>query len=194
MQEVVIIVPLYNERLSLFEQHSIDQLNKVYQLSKQLGLEFTLAAVHNADNYFNISDNNINNLKEFKKQFEQLICSELKSWNLKKWGRAYFAYALFQYLKTGNRLLPNYSGQESAFIDPLGNVYPADVSSHLMGNLKDKQSFEHIFQTAKAQKAIELEKQNQNWMICTARSAMRRNKWKVLLLVVRSKLFGVDLS
>jgi len=172
--------------------YNIDQLFKVYQLSRQLGLEFTLAAVHNADNYFNIADNKIKNIDQFKIQFEQLIYSELKSWNLKKWGRAYFAYALYHYLKTGQRLLPNYSGQDSVFIDPQSNVYPADVSSHVMGSLKDVNEFEDIFKTKQAQQAIKLEQNKQNWMICTARSAMKRHRWKVLFWVIKSKLFKIN--
>ncbi|MFC1598717.1 radical SAM protein [Patescibacteria group bacterium] len=174
--------------------YNIDQLNKVYQLANDLGVEFTLAAVHNAENYFNTVDNKINKTNEFKKEFNQLIKQELKTWNIKRWLRAYFAYALYQFISQGKRLLPNYSGLDNIFIDPSANVYPADVSGHLMGNLKGFDSFTQLYQADKAQKAIALEQTNQNWMICTARSAMKKHFLQVFMWVFRAKFFGIKLK
>lgn len=173
--------------------YNIDQLNKVYQLSQELGTEFTLAAIHNADNYFNTTDNKITDLKKFKQEFGLLIKKELSTWNIKRWLRAYFAYALFEFLATGKRLLPNYSGQDNIFIDPLGNVYPADVSGHLMGNLKEFNNFSDLYYSKVSQEAISLEKINQNWMMCTARYAMERHAWQVITWVIKAKIFGVNL-
>lgn len=173
--------------------YNINELNKVYNLSKELQVEFTLAAIHNAENYFNIVDNKIKQVADFKKEFTQLIGAELKVWDLKRWVRAYFAYALFKFIENGRRLLPNYSGRDNIFIDPQGNVYPADVSAHIMGNLKDFDSFEALYFSDKAQKAIALEKNNQNWMICTARSAIKRHPFSVVFWIIKSKLLGVKL-
>ena len=173
--------------------YNIHELNKVYKLSKELGIEFSLAAVHNAENYFNTVDNKITKIDDFRSEFSRLIKEELNSWNLKKWLRAYFAYALFKFIETGIRLLPNYSGLDNIFIDPLGNVYPADVSGHLMGNLKDFSSFAELFYSKKAQEAIALEKINQNWMICTARSAMKRHPWQISAWLIKNKILGVKI-
>jgi MoaA/NifB/PqqE/SkfB family radical SAM enzyme len=173
--------------------YNINELHRVYKLSKELGIEFTLAAVHNADNYFNTVDNKISKVEDFRSEFGQLIKEELKSWKIKRWLRAYFAFALYKFIETGQRLLPNYSGQDNFFIDPLGNVYPADVSGHLLGNLKDFNSLAELFNSARAQEAIKLEKINQNWMICTARSAMKRHPWQILTWLLKNKTLGVKL-
>jgi len=173
--------------------YNIDQLGKIYKLSGELGLEFTLAAVHNAENYFNTVDNQISKIENFRREFKQLISAELKSWNFKRWLRAYFAFALFKFIETGKRLLPNYSGLDNIFIDPLGNVYPADVSGHLMGNLKDFTSFQELYASSQAQQAIRLEKTNQNWMICTVRSAMKKHPWAILAWLIKNKIKGVNL-
>jgi len=173
--------------------YNINQLNKVYQLANQLGLEFTLAAVHNAENYFNTVDNKISKINEFKNEFKQLIKQELTSWNIKRWLRAYFAYALYRFIVQGKRLLPNYSGIDNVFIDPAANVYPADVSGHLMGNLREFTDFRQLYNSAQAQKAITLEKTSQNWMICTARSAMKRHAGQVVLWILKAKFFGIKL-
>ncbi len=173
--------------------YNINDLNKAYTLSKELGVEFTLAAVHNAENYFNTVENKITKVKEFEKEFQAIIGAELKTWNIKRWLRAYFAYALLIFIKTGKRLLPNYSGQDNIFIDPMGDVYPADISGHLMGNLKDWDNFIDLFKSPKAQESIKLEKSNQNWMICTARSAIKRHPLAISLWILKSKIFGVKI-
>ncbi|MCX6740487.1 MAG: radical SAM protein [Candidatus Parcubacteria bacterium] len=173
--------------------YNIDQLYKVYQLSQELGTEFTLAAIHNAENYFNTTDNKITKLEEFRQEFGLLIKEELNTWNVKRWLRAYFAYALYKFLATGKRLLPNYSGQDNIFIDPLGNVYPADVSGHIMGNLKEFNNFSDLYYSKVSQEAISLEKINQNWMMCTARYAMERHAPRVIGWIIKAKIFGVNL-
>lgn len=173
--------------------YNISHLVKVYNLAKDLGAEFTMAAVHNADNYFNIADNSITKLAEFKSEFTQIIKAELGSSQPKDWSRAFFVYALYQFLVSGKRILPNYSGQDNIFIDPLGNVYPSDVSGHVMGNLKEFADFAQLYKSKTAEQAIAVEKLDQNWMMCTARSAMRRHFFKVLFWILKVKLFGIKL-
>jgi Fe-coproporphyrin III synthase len=173
--------------------YNINQLSAVYKLASDLGVEFTLAAIHNADNYFNTTDNKISRIKEFKQELGKLIKNELSSWSFKRWLRAFFAYALYEFIVTHKRLLPNYSGQDNIFIDPLGNVYPADVSGHVMGNLKDFKNFKDLYFSKVAQEAIALEKINQNWMMCTARYAMQRHAPEVIGWILKAKIFGVKL-
>lgn len=171
--------------------YNINELSKVYKLSKELGIQFTLAAIHNAENYFNTVDNKITKISDFEREFNLLIREELADFSPKKWLRAYFAYALLQFIKTGKRLLPNYSGKDNVFIDPLGDVYPSDVSGHVMGNLTKFDNFKDLFKSEQAQESIKLEALNQNWMICTARSAIKKHPFKVLFWIIKTKLFGI---
>lgn len=173
--------------------YNINELPKVYQLSRQLGMEFTIAAIHNAESYFNTVDNKITEINEFKKEFKGLIKAELKTWDFKRWLRAYFAYALIKFLATGKRLLPDYSGIDNVFIDPLGNVYPATISGYLLGNLKDFKDFSELYMSEKAQQVLVLEEIEQNWIICTARSAMKRHAFAVIFWILKNKISGVNL-
>lgn len=170
--------------------YNIREMNKVYRLARDLGVEFTLAAIHNSENYFNVVENRITKKQEFGEEFTKLIGSELFSASPKRWVRAYFTYALLDFVEKGRRLLPNYSGRDNVFIDPQGDVYPSDVSGHKMGNLNNFNSFEELYNSKEAQEAIELEKENQNWMICTARSAIKRHPLRVFFWILKSKLFG----
>lgn len=176
--------------------YNIEDLNKMYQVAKDLGVEYTMAAIHNSDTYFATQDNKIESYEQFKKEYEQLIKAEMGSWNPKRWARAYFTYGLWKFLTTGKRPLPNYNGLEALYIDPFGNVYPSVVSNKVMGNMKDFETFEDLLKSEQAQKAVaeSLEKENDHWMICTVRQSMLKHPVQVLSWIVKSKLFGVTLG
>lgn len=167
--------------------YNIDDLNKVYDLAEDEGIEFTLAALHNAENYFQTTDNKIDAFDKFKKEFCLLIKKELKKANPKRWLRAFFAYGLLQFVLTGKRILPCYSGVDSFFLDPLGNVYPCDVSSQKLGNLKKIKNFNEL-------KKVQKDKGCTNsWMICTVRTSIKKHPVRVGLWILKSKLFGIKI-
>ena len=62
-----------------------------------------------------------------------------------------------------------------------------------MGSLKEFASFEKLYFSEKSQEAIKLEKKGQNWMICTARSAMKKHAPQVLFWIIKNKFLGVNL-
>lgn len=170
--------------------YNIEHLSKVYELSKQLGVQMTLAAVHNSESYFQIDTNKIDRFDEFKKQFNYVIKKELKSFNPKRWLRAYFTYGLLQYVMTGKRILPSFVGKASFYIDPRGDVVPSDVSVEKMGNISDYDNFDQLMQSEQAQKVI-TENQEDTWMICTVRAAIKKHPFKVGTWILKNKLFGL---
>ncbi len=169
--------------------YNIHQLMDMYQLSKQLGTEFTVAALHNSDHYFQIKTNKIDKLGAFKGQFMNLVRAELRSWNIKRWVRAFFAYGLIWYLLRNERILPNYAGKKAFFLDPNGYVYPADVTPKPMGNIKDFNTFQELLDTPDAEKSVSLEGGATHWMICTARTAIQSHPIRVITWIVKSKFF-----
>lgn len=168
--------------------YNINHLNKVYDLAEKLGVQMTLAAVHNAENYFQTKDNQIKDFETFKKEFKTLIKKELKSWNLMRWARAFFAHGLLYFILNKKRLLPAFSGHNSFFLDPLGNVYPADISSKAMGNIKEYKGFDELYNSTQAKKVLTDDKSAQNsWMICTIRPTVRKYWFRIGLWVVKNK-------
>jgi MoaA/NifB/PqqE/SkfB family radical SAM enzyme len=115
-------------------------------------------------------------------ELDWLIKRELSGFNLKKWLRAYFAHGLSYFLKNNRRILPDYSGKLNIFIDPFGNVYPCDVSTHVIGNIKYLRNLESVNQNTECQKS---------WMICTARQAMRKHYARVLFWILLNKIRNV---
>jgi Fe-coproporphyrin III synthase len=156
--------------------YNYSQLEAVYELSRQLKVEFTLSVVHSSDNFFG-QENRIEQAEELAKKLEWLLEQELATSSPKRWARAYFIYGLRCYVRTGQRLLPDYSGQESIFIDPLGSVYPSDVCPEKIGRLSDY-GLEINSPSAPCQPS---------WMICTARTAIRRHWPEVITWIIREK-------
>lgn len=167
--------------------YNIHQLMDMYELSKKIKTEFTVAALHNSDHYFQIQTNKIDNLGAFRDQFMQLVRAELRSWNLKRWVRAFFAYGVIWYLLRNERILPNYAGKKAFFLDPNGYIYPADVTPKPMGNIKDFTTFQELLDTPDAQKSVALEGEATHWMVCTARTAIQSHPIRVITWILKSK-------
>jgi len=165
---------------------NINQLKRIYQLSNELNIEFSLAAYHNSSHYFKKEDNEIIDIANLKKEINWLIKQELKSFSLKKWARAYFAFGLFNFLKNKKRILPDYSGINSLFIDPFGNIYPSDVWNLKLGNLKKINNWSDF--SEKINVKILSNKRPESWMICTAREAMKKHYLKIVLWILKEKL------
>jgi len=159
--------------------YNFAELKKIYELSKQEGVEMTIAAVHSSDIFFNIN-NEMKATKEIAAELSWLSRQELRGWNPKHWLRAYFAYGLAKFVSTGKRVLPNYSGILDCFVDPWGDVYPCDIANEKIGNLKE--GFVLV--------DIEKRKSPDSWMICTAREAMRRHWFRVGMWILKEKIMN----
>ncbi|MEF3692022.1 MAG: radical SAM protein [Candidatus Moraniibacteriota bacterium] len=162
--------------------YNAGELKKVYSLSKKLGTELSLTVVHSSENYFG-KENAIKEKGEIIEALNWLIKKELSAWHPKNWARAYFAYGAREFIKTGERTLPDYSGILSVFIDPQGNIYPCDVSSFKLGNLKNSEDIKktEILQPNGCEKS---------WMICTARQSIKKHFIKAGWWIIAHKFLG----
>lgn len=160
--------------------YNYQELKGVYQLSRELGVEMTLAAVHSSDNFFG-QENPITANEQIAAQLDWLIDKELSSWNPKRWLRAYFTYGLAYFVRKGLRILPDYSGELNCFIDPRGDIYPCDVSTIVIGNLK--KGFDLIDEKDYVCQ--------HSWMICTARQAIKKHWREALGWVLREKIKNI---
>ncbi len=160
--------------------YNISELKPVYELSQKLDVELSLTLVHSSEQYFN-TQNFITQKAKMAKVLDWLIEKELSSWNVKRWLRAYYAYGMKNLILKGERILPDYSGQDGVFIDPNGDVFPSDISNQKLGNLKEI-DFSAIHK-------MEIQKPVPNWMICTARTAIRKHWFRAGMWIVKNKFF-----
>ena len=171
-------------------KQNIDHLSKVYDLSLELGVQFTLALAQSSEFFFGGKQiEEAADADTLKEQFDYVIRRELKSWQPKRWVRAYFAKSLHDFARTGKQALPSRAGTDFFFLDPFGNVYPSVVHNFVMGNVKDG-NFPEMWFSKEAQEAREKVKNSSQdvWMICTARSAIKGRPISVGRWIVKNKI------
>jgi Fe-coproporphyrin III synthase len=159
--------------------YNYTDLRNVYNLSLDSEIEMSLALVHSSENYFNI-ENDVMCKDDIRKSLDWLMRKELSSNNPKKWLRAYFTHGLKVFLDTGMRILPDYSGEGSAFISSNGDIYPSDVNNNKIGKLDSKNGF-FVDDRKKKDKVS-------SWMICTARVAIRKHFIKAGQWILKNKI------
>ncbi len=168
-------------------------LSAVYDLSRSLGIQFTHSFAQSSEFYFG-GKQNTNTLRRdlIWDQYGYLIKRELKTWRLKNWLRAYYAYAMRDFILSHDQPLSNAPGRDFMFIDPSGAVYPSVVHNIVMGNLHKIDDFMGWWlspdvETKRAQiDALKLP----IWMMCTARTAMLRHPFRVMFWVFKNKFFA----
>ena len=156
---------------------NVNQLKKIYRLSRELDVEFSLALYHNSSHYFQKSNNRVINIRKIKRELNWLIEQELKGLFPKRWLRAYFTWGLIRFLETDQRVLPDYSGLDSLFIDPFGKIYPSNVWGLEIGQL------ERIDEMP----ALLANHSPANWMLCTARQSMKKHWFRVTQWILQKK-------
>ena len=152
----------------------------LYEISKELGIEFATAAFHNSF-YFHKEDNMISNKEAVNADIETLTNALLKENSPKAWFRAFFNMGLINYINGGRRMLPCEAGLVNFFIEPYGDVFPCNgledgVWKQSMGNIREVKNFDEIWRSARAQEVRDrVAKCPKNcWMVGTAAPVMKK--------------------
>ncbi len=178
--------------ITVSNHNSADMLH-LYDLSKELGMEFATAAFHNSF-YFHKYDNVITNAAEVTDNFCRLIDAQLKEHSPKSWFRAYFNMGLVNYVNGGRRLLPCEAGSVNCFLDPYGEIYPCNGMEQdkwmlSMGNIRSGKSFEEIWNSPEADEVRRhvASCPKNCWMVGTVSPVMKKNILKPASWVVANK-------
>ncbi len=173
-------------------KENVEHLGKVYNLSRELGVQFTLALAQSSEFFFGGKQiEEVPAEKILKEQFGYVIKKELQSWQPKRWVRAFFTESLLDFALTGKQVLPSRAGTDFFFLDPFGNVYPSVIHNAVMGNLHDK-NIEEIWNSPEAEAARKKVRETKQdvWMICTARTAIKRHPTRVGWWIFKNKFKG----
>jgi MoaA/NifB/PqqE/SkfB family radical SAM enzyme len=217
-------------------ERNVLEMSKVYDLTRELGIQFTHSFAQSSDFYFGGKQNNdfslltpssplaveedmpspcegeggvrsVHNKLFFalRNQYKHIISSELKSWNIKKWLRAYFSQAMFNFITSKNPELSSAPGRDFFFMDPSGDIYPSVVHNIKMGNIIKVQSQKSkvksqnngkTFEQFWCSKEVEEVRKKVDdskvpvWMICTARTAIKKHPFRVGWWIARNKIFN----
>ncbi|HBU07485.1 MAG TPA: hypothetical protein DEB09_05390 [Candidatus Magasanikbacteria bacterium] len=176
---------------------NLKHLKLVYEESRKLGIQFTYTFAQSSDIYFGGKKmDNHPDLISLKDQVGYVINRELHRLKPKSWVRAYFAYGLYQFVSKEKQILSNDPGSRFFFLDPKGDVYPSVVHNFKMGNIKDYKTWEELWQSNEAETArTNVKTKGQPvWMICTARTALKKHPVKVGLWILKNMITGVKLK
>lgn len=175
---------------------NVQDFAKVYDETRRRGIQFTHAFAQSSEHYFGgIQVDNHPDVKVLKEQYSYVMNEELKTWNLKRWARSYFAYGLYRFSMEREQVLSNDPGTRFFYIDARGMVYPSVVHTYGMGNIQNYDSWEDLWNSERADNARELvrTKGKPAWMICTARTAIKKHPLNVGMWVLKNKFGGVKL-
>ena len=152
----------------------------LYQLSKELGMEFATASFHNSY-YFHKTDNVITNRDEVCSDFERLVNLQLKESHPKSWFRAWFNMGLINYIEGNRRMLPCEAGTMNFFIDPYGDVFPCNgleerYWKESMGNIRKTSDFMQLWNSEQAERVRAMVRKcpKNCWMVGTASPVMHK--------------------
>lgn len=167
-----------------------NEIEAVYDLSNELGVEFSLAVVHNSDVYFKKDNNKLNNVEITKNGLETIMKKEFKTRDSKRWFRGFFYQGLINKI-TGNtkRILNCDAGESFFFLDPYGNLYPCNILDKPFGNIVNT-SFNDLWVSKKGN---EIRKFTNTcpmncWMVCTAKATIQKNLLSILPWIAKKKL------
>lgn len=164
-------------------------LSRIYRLAKSMGVEFTCAVAHNSEHYFQTSSNHGVQPDVLSRELDYVASQELKSANPKSWFRAYFQKGLGDFAATGQRPVRCEAAHDSYMVDPYGRVFPCNILNLPVGNVREK-SFEEIWTSPEMDEVRHVVRNCKEpcWMVCTARSAIKRHLPRVSTWVLVHKL------
>lgn len=178
--------------ITVSNHNSADML-ELYQLSKELGMEFATAAFHNSF-YFHKYDNVITNAEEVTDNFRRLMELQLRETHPKSWFRAYFNMGLVNYVNGGRRLLPCEAGSVNCFLDPFGEIYPCNGMEEekwklSMGNIRSGMTFEQIWNSPQADEVRRhvADCPKNCWMVGTVSPVMKKKILRPAAWVMANK-------
>ena len=174
--------------------HNSEDMLWLYELGKAMNMEFATATFHNSY-YFHKEDNNVANVDEVSRNFEELIYRLIRKKSPKSWFRAFFNLGLIGYINGKKRMLPCEAGSVNFFIEPYGEVYPCNgleerYWKESMGNILTVDSFDTLWKSQRAEAVRNLVKicPKNCWMVGTAAPVMKKYIHKVIPWVVINKM------
>ena len=176
--------------MTVFDENA-DQVWNVFNLSKQLGVEFTATLAHNSEFYFQKDDNISPKLLESGvKDMPRVMRSQLRSKSVKDWYRAYHTMGMISSDHRSKFVSRCEAGRRYFFMSPDGDVYPCNVLNWKIGNLSEVKTWDDLFpvEVEKKVRKMVTDCRNDCWMVCNTRSLVVAHPFGVSAWVLRSKI------
>lgn len=166
---------------------NVDQLLTVYELARELGVEFAATVAQNSDVYYATNDNAAVDVQAVASHFGALVRMRLRSTAPKDWLRAYFDHGAIHFARTGARMTGCDAAAGFFYLAPTGDVYPCLTLNRVLGNIR-RTPFDELWQAEQARRIREeASRCRKCWMMCTARSELKRHPVAIAGWVGREK-------
>jgi MoaA/NifB/PqqE/SkfB family radical SAM enzyme len=165
-------------------RHNVPQVGQVYGLAEELGIDFSLTFVSESPLFYGEGKSHLRpaDPAALVKAVAPVIQAEYRHGHPKRWLRAWFTQHLVDFAvaaPAGRRALPCDAGEGFFYLDPGGDVYGCHLLPGRLGSLVDEE-WEALWRGAAAQVVRQQATQcNGCWMVCTARTEMRKRLWRV---------------
>lgn len=178
-----------------------DHMIRVYELSRELGVQFTMQVSHDSDFFFGNNEPTVVKDRhplfgndKMRADFERIINEKLSSFQVKRWGKAFLIYGTYKLAAEGKQLFSSRPGVDYFFLDPSGNVYPSVLHNYVMGNIREE-DFDAVWRSDQADSARQqcIEENRPYWLGCMLRKALLDRKFAIGGWVLRHKLTKVRL-
>lgn len=178
-----------------------DHMIKVYELSKELGVDFTMSVSHDSEFFFGQHQTTV--MADSRRQlgsgglrndFERIIRGELASMHWKRWGRAFGMYGMYRLIADGEPLFYSRPGVDYFYLDPKGDVYPSVLHNYVMGNLVER-DFAALWNSEQADEArarCEAERRPY-WLGCMLRKAFLDHRFDIGMWILQNKFLGLKM-
>ena len=176
--------------MTLVDQNA-NQVKEVYDLSKRLGVEFTLTAAHDSELYFQKTDNtSVDFLLESSPRLAEVMLCQLRSGSPKDWFRAYHTMGIMDSSVRRRFASECEAGCNYFFMSPSGDVYPCNVMNLKIGNISKVARWDDLFtEEAEMRMRGEVQECRKNcWMICNTKSLMRAHPVRVGTWILSHKI------
>jgi MoaA/NifB/PqqE/SkfB family radical SAM enzyme len=178
-----------------------DHMIKVYDLAKELDVQFTMQVSHDSEFFFGRHESTI--VKErhplygsdkMRGDFESIINGELASFNVKRLVKAFGFYGMYKLAAEGRQLFPSRPGVDYFYLDPKGDVYPSVLHNYIMGNLVED-DFDTVWRSPQSEEARtkSVADPMPYWLGCMLRKSLLDHKYQIGAWALKHKIARVRL-
>lgn len=172
------------------QQQNVGEVRKVYDMSRQSGVQFTITLAHNSDIYFMKSDNVPPDLTgSNSKGLDSVVESLLRSVSPKDWLRAYHTAGMYDSAIRRSFQSHCEAGRRYFFMAPNGDIFPCNVLDEPIGNLARAEDWEKAY----ARERIDGTRVSVRscardcWMVCNTRSLIISHPARVAFWIMRKR-------
>lgn len=169
-------------------RENVAQLPAVFNHARAKGAGLSIAAAQSS-RFLNVEIPRLE-ADALRPHLEPIILWHLKSWNPVNWPRAFFQYGLLKYLETGRRPLACDALTNQFMVSQTGEVMSCHPLLIRAGHLSERSVGALLNEPACRRSASELTSCHACWEVCTARSSIRTNKWRVALWILANKVLA----